>query len=288
MAAEGTGQPAGENATVLAAIKEAHASWSSAYESLRPTGEVDSRAKLVLASSLALIALCLATEKPDSINVLGFTFKASHWLLLGIPLTLTVLYSVVQLVLAWTVQSSKIEHTMFPPMLSIRTWLDEALGAQFEKTREFFAEAEEVSQRRAELSRWHHAQTDAVFRRNMEELKDPDAMSDPDFSQRAEHRWADLEAEYAKRRAAAGLADHEQKVDAVLDNLLAGRKSADLVLAEDALKNMKKVVRIRKARSLLDLVIPIFVAAIGLYVFTIALVFPSYLSTLGTYLSGGQ
>jgi hypothetical protein len=284
MAAEGTGQPAGENATVLAAIKEAHASWSSAYESLRPTGEVDSRAKLVLASSLALIALCLATEKPDSINVLGFTFNASHWLLLGIPLMLTVLYSVVQLVLAWTVQSSKIEHTMFPPMLSIRTWLDEALGAQFEKTREFFAEAEEVSRRRAELSRWHHAQTEVVFQRNMEELKDPDAMSDPDFSRRAEQRWADLETEYAKRRAAAGLAAHEEKVDAVLDDLLAGRKSADLVLAEDALRNMRKLVRIRKARSLLDLVIPTVVAAIGIYVFTIALVFPSYLNTLGTYL----
>lgn len=285
MAAEGTRQQAGENATVLAALEKAHASWSSAYESIRPTGEVDSRAKLVLASSLVLIALCLATEKPDSINVLGFTFKARDWLVLGIPLTLTLLYSVVQLLLAWSVQTSKIEHAIFPPILSIRTWLDEALGAQVEKTREFFAEAEEMSRRRADLSHWHRLQTDAVFQRNMEELKDPDAMSDPDFSARAQQRWTDLETEYAKRRVAAGLADHEEKVDAVLDDLLAGRKTADLVLAEDALKNLRRLVRLRKARSLLDLVIPAFVACIALYVFTITLMFPSYLGSVGTYLS---
>jgi hypothetical protein len=285
MAAEGAGQQTGENATALTAVQKAHATWSSVYESIRPTGEVDSRAKLVLTSSLVLVALCLATEKPDSINVLGFTFKARDWLVLGIPLMLTVLYSVVQLVLAWTVQNSKIEHTIFAPILSIRTWLDEALGAQIEKTREFFAEAEEMSQRRAELSHWHHMQTDAVFQQNMEELKDPDAMSDPEFSTRAQQRWTDLEAEYAKRRAAAGLTGHEEKVDTVLDDLLAGRKSADLVLAEDALKNFRILLRLRKARSLLDLVIPIFVACIAMYVFTIALVFPSYLGSLGTYLS---
>ena len=287
MAAKGMGQPAAEAAT-LGAIKEAHASWSSAYESIRPTGEVDSRARVVLTSSLVLLALCLATERPDSINVLGFTFRARDWLVLGIPLTLTVLYSAVQLVLAWIVQSSKIEHAMFQPLLSIRTWLDEALGAQVDKTREFFAEAEEMSRRRADLSQWHHTQTDAVFERNMEELRDPDAMSDPEFSKRAQQRWTDLEAEYVKRRTAAGLTDHEEKVDAVLDDLLAGRKSADLVLAEDALKNMKRVVRIRKARSLLDLVIPIFVAFLSLYVFTITLVFPSYLGSVGTYLSKGR
>jgi hypothetical protein len=287
MAAKGTGQPADEAAT-LAALKEAHASWSSAYESIRPAGEVDSRAKVVLTSSLVLLALCLATERPDSINVLGFTFKARDWLVLGVPLTLTVLYSVVQLVLAWSVHTSKMEHTMFPALLSIRTWLDQALGAQVEKTREFFAEAEEMSRRRADLSHWHHTQTDAVFQRNMEELRDPDAMSDPEFSKRAQQRWTDLEAEYAKRRTAAGLADHEEKVDAVLDDLLAGRKSADLVLAEDALKNMRRLVRLRKARSLLDLVIPIFVASIALYVFTITLVSPSYLSSVGTYLSKGR
>src|SRR5689334_15143958 len=126
MAAKGTGQPADEAAT-LAALKEAHASWSSAYESIRPAGEVDSRAKVVLTSSLVLLALCLATERPDSINVLGFTFKARDWLVLGVPLTLTVLYSVVQLVLAWSVHTSKMEHTMFPALLSIRTWLDQAL-----------------------------------------------------------------------------------------------------------------------------------------------------------------
>lgn len=262
MPAEGVGQ-------------QSHANWSSAYESIRPTGEVQSRAKVALTSSLLLITLCLLKERSGSIHVFGIDIGAGHLLLLGIPLALTVLYSVVQLVLAWSVERWKIEHAIFAPTLPIHTWLDDALGAQVEKTREFFAQAEEMSRRRAELSRWHHAQTDAVFELNMKDLKDPDAMSDPDFCKRAQQRWTDLETEYANRRAAAGLSGHEDKVDAVLDDLLAGRKSADLMLAEDALKNMRRLLLLRKTRLLLDLAIPILVAGTAMYVFTITLVFPS-------------
>jgi hypothetical protein len=163
MAANPIGQVADEQAARIASIQEAHAWWSTVYESIRPTGEVDSRAKLVLTSSLVLIALCLATEKPDSINVLRFTFRARDWLVFGIPLTLTVLYSVVQLVLAWSVQRSKAEHTISAPILSIRTWLQSMLGGQMEKARAFLEEAEEISRRRAEISDWYKAATDAVF-----------------------------------------------------------------------------------------------------------------------------
>jgi hypothetical protein len=264
-----------EQAARVASIKDAHNSWAAAYESIRPTGEVDSRAKLVLVSSLVLISLCLATEKPDSINVLGFTFKARDWLVLGIPLTLIVLYSTVQLYLAWSVQRSKIEHAIFTPILSIRTWIQTMMTAQIESAEKFIEEALEMSRRRAEIGEWFTAQSDAVFQQNTSDLKQPGAIFEKEVSERTQKRWDDLQAEHEKRRKDAGLIDHEKKVDTVLDDIEAGRKTRDLLLAEDALIDWKRVIRMRKARALLDLVIPLSVAFISLYIFTITLISPS-------------
>ena len=277
-----------EETARLASIRDAHSSWATAYESIRPTGEIDSRAKSVLVSSLVLIALCLATEKPDSINVLGFTFKARDWLVLAIPLTLVVVYSMVQLYLAWSVQRSKIEHALFTPILSIQTWIHAMMTAQIENAEKFIKETQEISLRRAEVEKWFRAQTDAIYQQNISDLKQPEAIWDSEVSKRAQQRWDDLKAEHEKRRKDAGLTDHERKVDAVLDDFAAGRNQRDLVLAEDALKDWKKVIRMRKARALLDLVIPFLVALIALYIFTITVISPSYLSALGSYLSKGR
>jgi hypothetical protein len=242
----------------------------------------------VLVSSLVLIALCLATEKPDSINVLGFTFKARDWLVLAIPLTLVVVYSMVQLYLAWSVQRSKIEHALFTPILSIQTWIHAMMTAQIENAEKFIKETQQISLRRAEVEKWFRAQTDAIYQQNISDLKQPEAIWDSEVSKRAQQRWDDLKAEHEKRRKDAGLTDHERKVDAVLDDFAAGRNQRDLVLAEDALKDWKKVIRMRKARALLDLVIPFLVALIALYIFTITVISPSYLSALGSYLSKGR
>jgi hypothetical protein len=192
MADSETGPTTDEQAARIASIKDAHNSWATAYESIRPTGEVDSRARLVLVSSLVLIALCLATDKPDSINVLGFTFEAREWLVLGIPLTLVVLYSTLQLYLAWSVQSSKIEHAIFTPILSIRTWIQAMMTAKIESAHKFIEEAQEISRRRAEIEKWFQEQTDAVFQQNTNDLKQPEAIWDREVSERAQQRWDDL------------------------------------------------------------------------------------------------
>ncbi|HXR74785.1 MAG TPA: hypothetical protein VN737_02350, partial [Bryobacteraceae bacterium] len=109
-----------------------------------------------------------------------------------------------------------------------------------------------------------------------------------EISERLKRRWDDLQTEYEKRRNDAGLTDHEKKVDGYLDDLVAGRNTRDLVLAEGALQDWKRVIRMRKARALLDLVIPLFVAIIAIYVFVITIISPSYLSALGSYLSKGR
>jgi hypothetical protein len=288
MADSGTVPGANGQASRVASTKEAHNAWTAAYESIRPTGEVDSRAKLLLVSSLVLIALCLATQKPDSINVLGFTFKARDWLVLGIPLVLVVLYSAVQLYLAWSVQRSKIDHAIFNPILSIRIWIQAMMTAQIEDAEKFIEETQEMSRRRAELEEWFKAQSDAVFQQNTNDLKQPGAIWDEEVAERSQRRWDDLKTEHEQRRKDAGLADHEKKVDAILDDFVAGKRTRDLVLAEDALKDWQRVITVRKARSLLDLVIPLWVAFIGLYIFAVTVISPSYLSALGSYLSKGQ
>ena len=196
-------------------IKDAHNSWVTAYESIRPTGEVDSRAKLVLVSALVLIALCLVTEKPDSINVLGFTFKPREWLVLGIPLLVVVLYSTVQLYLAWSVQRSKTEHAIFAPILSIRTWIQTMMTAQIENGRKFIDEIFEMSRRRAEIQEWYTAQSDAVLQQNTSDLKQAGAIESEEISERLKRRWDDLQTEYEKRRSDSGLTDHEKKVDSI-------------------------------------------------------------------------
>ncbi|HEY1950331.1 MAG TPA: hypothetical protein VGG97_25195, partial [Bryobacteraceae bacterium] len=254
----------------------------------RPTGEIDSRAKLLLVSSLVLISLCLATEKPDSINVLGFTFKAREWLVLGIPLTLVVIYAAVQLYLAWSVQRSKMEHAIFTPILSIRTWIQTMMTARIENGAKFIEETLEMSRCRADIEQWFKAQSDAVFQQNTSDLKQPEAIWDEEVFTRNRQRWEDLQTEHEKRRKDAGLTDHEKKVDAVLDDIAAGRQMPDFVLAADALKDWERVIGVRKVRALLDLIIPLFVAFIALYVFTITVISPSYLSALGSYLSKGR
>jgi hypothetical protein len=288
MADSQTGQTTDEQSARVASIKDAHNSWAAAYESIRPTGEIDSRAKLVLVSSLVLISLCLTTEKPDSINVLGFTFKAREWLVLGIPLTLVVIYAAVQLYLAWSVQRSKMEHAIFTPILSIRTWIQTMMTARIENGEKFIEETLEMSRRRADIEQWFKAQSDAVFQQNTSDLKQPEAIWDEEVFARNRQRWDDLQTEHEKRRKDAGLTDHEKKVDAVLDDFAAGRQMRDFVLAEDALKDWGRVIRMRKVRAFLDLIIPLFVAFIALYVFTITVVSRSYLSAVGSYLSKGR
>jgi hypothetical protein len=277
-----------EDAARVSSIKDVHNAWATAYESIRPTGEVDSRAKLVLVSSLVLIALCLATQKPDSINVLGFTFQPRDWLVLGIPLTVVVLYSTVQLYLAWSIQRSKISHTIFTPLLSIRTWIDTMMTAKIENAEKFLREAQEMSLRRAQIEKWFGEQSDAVYQQNIADLKQPDAIWDTESSARARKRWDDLQSEHERRRKEAGLIDHEKKVDAVLDDFVAGRNTRDLALAEDALKDFRQVIRMRKARALLDLLIPCILAFLAIYIFTVTIISPSYLSALGSYLSKGR
>jgi hypothetical protein len=288
MPATETQQATDEQAARIMSIKDAHNSWVTAYESIRPTGEVDSRAKLVLVSALVLIALCLATEKPDSINVLGFTFKPREWLVLGIPLLVVVLYSAVQLYLAWSVQRSKTEHAIFAPILSIRTWIQTMMTAQIENGRKFIDEIFEMSRRRAEIQEWYTAQSDAVLQQNTSDLKQAGAIESEEISERLKRRWDDLQTEYEKRRSDSGLTDHEKKVDTYLDDLVAGKKTRDLVLAEGALQDWQRVIRMRKVRAMLDLVIPLFVAIIAIYVFVITMISPSYLSAIGSYLSKGR
>jgi hypothetical protein len=282
MAGIGKEQPIDEQSARIADLNEAHNSWATAYESIRPTGEVDSRAKAVLVASLVLIALCLATEKPDSVNVLGFTFRARDWLVLGIPLTLVVLYSTVQLFLAWSIQRAKIEHAIFTPIMSVRTWLEKIVTRKIEDSREFNEEVAEMTRRRHEIRDWYIAQHELLLQQTANDYTQPEAWLMDAFEQAKQQRDA-LRAEYQRRLRDAGIEEFHKKVDAVL----AGREDGDLVIAEDALKDLKRVTGMRKARSLLDLVIPLSVVLVALYIFTITVFCPSYLSALGSYLSKG-
>ncbi len=84
------------------------------YENLTRTAELGSKATFSLLASLALIGLCLASAKPQSVQVLGFTIQADHWLKLAIPLAMVVAYSILQLTLFWTLEMNRYRYAALP------------------------------------------------------------------------------------------------------------------------------------------------------------------------------
>lgn len=247
---------------------QVHAHWAAAYEFLRPTGEVDSRAKQVLVTSLALIALCLAKQKPDSIDVLGFTFRADDWLILAIPLAIILVYTVVQLCLVWVVEKWKLGHAMLEPISSLQLWLHSMLEHKQQRAEEFVQTAQQMNRRRTEIWNHYKEQRDELWRCN------PMRVNPEGFDEQDLHRWHEekdrLEQQLKQQLEDAGVAAFDEEVNSYLDGVAAGKPDEENVLAEQALQGMKRLRRLRQCRFYLDLCIPLFLALVAFAIFFLA------------------
>jgi hypothetical protein len=133
------------------ADKSTAAHWAATYDLLRPSSEIDSRSNLVLASSLALIALCLSSQKSDMIaSIFGFSFQTKRWLILAVPLVLIVFYACVQLGLAWWVHSRHTKNARFDQGMSELLRLEKLQFETVEGKKKWLAECDKIHRKRAE------------------------------------------------------------------------------------------------------------------------------------------
>lgn len=84
------------------------------YEAINPQAALTSRATFLLLSALALIGLSLASSKPQTVQVLGFTLQAEHWIYLAGPLALVVCYSLLLLTISWRVEVRRYNYLVVP------------------------------------------------------------------------------------------------------------------------------------------------------------------------------
>jgi len=289
--AGGTGKagekPAGTEMKKSAAA-QAHSDWAAAYDYLRPTGEVDSRAQQVLVTSLALIALCLAKQKPESIDILGFAFRTDEWLILAIPLAIIVLYAVVQLCIVWVIEKWKRAHAMFQPVSSLRLGWHSMLERKQHNAEELAATTVEMNRRRAEIWERYRARHEEWSRRNPMRV-DPDG-----FDENAMLQWHEeeniLQQQRDEQLERAGVAAFDAEVNRYWDDVMGGQQDEGTIVAEQALRGMKRLKWLRTARMVLDICIPLAIASTAFVVLILTIFFPSALSSahIGSSLTRGR
>ncbi|WP_374603009.1 hypothetical protein [Arenimonas sp.] len=95
------------------------ASAAALYSALAPQADLSSRATFSLLSSITLIGVSLAETKPQTVQLLGFTFQNQSWLVLAGTLALVVAYSVALLLLAWRVELRRRRYVAGPAALNL-------------------------------------------------------------------------------------------------------------------------------------------------------------------------
>ena len=271
-------------------LKEAQASWATAYDLLRPASEVDSRAKSVLVVSLALIALSLSAQKPESISLLGISFQAGHWLVLGIPLAVVHLYYIAQLTLAWQVHRGKTDNAIASPIVSVSDGFNALRAKEVEELRLAQEKRREMHRRRSEIWDSYTAERERLPKLN--DLPPEEAFKSFENYQNREMELKQLEDARDARLREAGVEEYDERVKAFMDARIsttgkggdALRDPGDIAM-DDAIMNMKRVVRMRRARTILDVAIPAMVAVFALYIFTMAVFMPRHLNALSVHLS---
>ena len=233
------------------------------YETLGPTIELSSRATFVLLSSLTLLGLSLASSKPDSVQVLGFTIQASHWLYLALPLALVVLYAMTQLSVAWRVEWSRLRYVMVPRQKALSRLMHELQARNADEMEVFFKEQDRVRDARNAIAAWYTAERLRISKARRELLFDPDGYVDSHLEDKIATLSSDeaqLEGERRRKLEDAGVTQHDRITDGILELLAAGKDSPLVELAKEYLRNIDRIFTMRRRLAWLGLIIPLLVA----------------------------
>jgi membrane protein YdbS with pleckstrin-like domain len=258
---------------------------AKAFEEIRPIAELDSRSTLTLLTSLVLIGLSLASRKPDSVEVLGFTLQADHWLILAAPLALVVMYAMMQLTIVWNVERWRYQNSESGTLGSILQELEAAGEDLAERRASFDQKSDEADSKRKEIWDWYKAQMQATLDRerelNRESRKDLFGKNKDNFRQQREQleeKRAQLERERDRKMEKSGVADFDRQVKSKFTQLRAGELiSPEVVIAQKCDTNLKRIIAVRKVRVWLEFYVPLLVAIASIIVLAIAAVNPTWL-----------
>jgi len=240
----------------------------TAYDILRPAGEVDSRAQRVLVSALVLIALCVVPQKPATFSFGGMSFSLHHWLALAIPLCIVVLYTLTELVVAWRIQWKRVNLVLGSSILSLRSQVHDDLEPLIAWGRAFLEEQTAMEAKRKEIHDWYQQQLDEINAENIV-LEQRDRYPGDSFAV----RMTKLEAvtqELKQREQQAGLPAFDQKRDQLLRT---GFQQDDTLLRQNkqVIEEMQRLLDMKRIRLAMGLVVPTVLAVFSLLTFAWAI-----------------
>ena len=240
----------------------------TAYDILRPAGEVDSRAQRVLVSALVLIALCVVPQKPATFSFGGMSFSLHHWLALAIPLCIVVLYTLTELVVAWRIQWKRVNLVLGSSILSLRSQVHDDLEPLIAWGRAFLEEQTAMEAKRKEIHDWYQQRLDEINAENIV-LEQRDRYPGDSFAV----RMTKLEAvtqELKQREQQAGLPAFDQKRDQLLRT---GFQQDDTLLRQNkqVIEEMQRLLDMKRIRLAMGLVVPTVLAVFSLLTFAWAI-----------------
>jgi hypothetical protein len=256
-------------AIAKAAAAARRAAILAAYDILRPAGEVDSRGQRVLVSALVLIALCIVPEKPTAVSFEGVSFSLRHWLALAIPLCAIVLYLMAELIVAWRIQSKRVDLILKDSRESVLGLLYKQMGAILTRSAAFHYEKDIISAKRKEIWDWYEQrrdEIDAKYRALEEQERYPGEF----FGERM-RAYDALSKEREQRAEAAGITAFDQKVDEMFKTGF--DQDAEVIRQNnEAIAEVRRIFQMKKIRLAMGLVLPALLSVFSLLTFAWAVV----------------
>ena len=237
------------------------------FMALRPVAELDSRATLTLLTSLVLIGIVLAGQKPVEVQILGFTLQADNWIYLAFALVLVILYLAYDLWCAWRIEMRVIDLHMNRPLREVQQGLDEIQTAFEQAMRDHRELSERVSKEARAAFEEYEGEFRDLFKREqeMDQIFDPFIFLDEEQMRKRDERREEVATEmeateerYRVNLEQAGVAElikYEQEA-------LRASASASRI-GKACLRDIGEVVRLRKIRIYIGLVIPLALAILA-------------------------
>ena len=240
----------------------------AAYDILRPAGEVDARGQRVLVTALALIALCVVPDRPTAVSFGGMSFSLRHWLVLAIPLCVVLLYLLAELIVAWRIQSKRVNLIVGDSAESIIGLLYSELIPLLSRGAAFHAQKDLISAKRKEIWDWYEQQRDAIDAK-YRALEEKERYPGEFFGERRKAYDA-LTKEREQRAEAAGITAFDQDVEQMLKTGF--DQDAELIRRNDeATEEVHRIFRMRTIRLALGLIVPAVISAFSLLTFAWAI-----------------
>jgi hypothetical protein len=249
------------------------------FEASRPNGEIDSRAATTLLVSLVLIVFSLQKSNIPTVEILGMSFTIPHAWVIGSGLFCILLYSALQLWIAW-LASLRLFRVKFAAELGL---LVRILNEREDGRFKVFVDEEKEDKRRAkdfEDRKTLELQLDQRLDPIRKRLNSLAELTKKAHGPNADQAAADYEAanakyEETKKENQGDLADWDRQhswhsrgaasFESLAEELEAEKR--DRKETESAIEQFGSVFRLVNRRRMLELIVPLVLGAVCTFCF---------------------